>query len=88
VEEAERVEGHATAPAATVGQHPSEVVGDGARRGADETVHRNMDRRNTADGDDGGGERLHNLGTSGRLIGFDRRVHPGRPSETRIGGGP
>jgi hypothetical protein len=86
VEEAERVECHATATAATGGQRTTEVVGDGARRGADEAVDRDMDRRSPADGDDGGGERLHDLGTSGRF-GFDRRVHPGRPSGTRIGGG-
>jgi hypothetical protein len=79
VEEAERVEGDATAAAASGGQGTAEVVGDGTGCGADEAVDRDVDRRSPADGDDGGGERLHDLGTSGRLLGFDRRVHPDRP---------
>jgi hypothetical protein len=79
VEEAERVEGHATAAAATGGQHSTEVVGDGTGCGGDEAVHRDMDRRSAADGDDGDGERLHDLGAAGGLLGFDRRVHGGRP---------
>jgi hypothetical protein len=37
-------------------------------------------------GGNGVGERLHNLGASGRLLGFDRRVHPDRPFGS-IGGG-
>jgi hypothetical protein len=86
VEEAERVECHATAAAATGGQRTTEVVGDGTRCGVDEPVHRDMDRRDAVERGDGVGECLHDLGTSGRF-GFDRRVHPGRPSETRIGGG-
>jgi len=78
MEEAERVEGQATATAAPGGQRTTEVVGDGACRGGVEAVDRDMDRRRMAVGDHGRGERRHDLGTAGCLIGFKRRVDPGR----------
>jgi hypothetical protein len=57
----------------------AEVVGDGPGCGGDEAVDRDMDRRSAADGGDGSGECLHDLGAAGRLLGFDRLVHRGRP---------
>jgi hypothetical protein len=75
VEEAEGVEGHPAATAATVGQVPGEVVGDGTGCGAGEAVDRDMDRRRTADRDDGVGERLDHLATSSSLLGLDHQVH-------------
>jgi hypothetical protein len=44
VEQVEGVQGHPPAAAATVGQYPSEVVGEGSGGGIVETVDRDMDR--------------------------------------------
>jgi hypothetical protein len=43
VEQVEGVQGHPPAAAATVGQYPSEVVGEGSGGGIVETVDRDMD---------------------------------------------
>ena len=76
VEEAAGVQGHAAAAAATAGERATDVVGEGPGRGTSEAVDRDMDRRSPVQGGDGVGECLHHLGAPGRLLGFDRRVHP------------
>jgi hypothetical protein len=78
VEQVEGVQGHPPAAAATVGQYPSEVVGEGSGGGIVETVDRDMDPGGPLEGGDGISERVHILGTASHLLCLDRGLHPNR----------
>jgi len=79
VQEAERIQGHRAAAAATAHQRQAQVAGQGPGRGVGQAVDGHMDRRGMVHGGHGIGERLHDLGAPGRLVGLDRRVHTDRP---------
>jgi hypothetical protein len=87
VEQVEGDQGHPPAAAATVGQYPSEVVGEGSGGGIVETVDRDMDPGGPLEGGDGISERVHNLGTASHLLSLDRGLHQIVPSERAMGSG-